>query len=482
MDFAAWYLELRSWLIHHPQAILLAIFLVALIEAVAVVGVIVPAVPLLFVLCVLAAHAEIPLLPVFVAGIAGAMLGDGISYALGKGFKNRIHLVWPFTRFPDWLARSEAFVEAHGGKSIILGRFIGPLRAFVPMAAGIFRMKPLYFLWMNFLSAMVWAPTHLLPGYSLGAAAAHAWLPGREQLIFLGGILIVVAVLTWLLPWLQGHRQRRAARAPLPNRGAWFSRGGLPEEQRDTLSVATLALMLFAVLAASLPLLRPLDAEATGMLFSLRQDSLDHLFIILSLLGEKRGLLAFAAVVAAWLALRRDWRLLALLGIVAGIGLLLPEALKALFGVARPHWVLVVPESAAFPSGHAFNAVMVWGLVLVWLERHGNEMVSNFARPVLLTLMLLSIASRPYLGVHWVSDVAGGGLLGLSCLCFLRWAWHRLPPPRADLPETTAVLAVALLASLLFAVLPYLDTSLAEYQPLNLIPASDAAQLAPPTP
>lgn len=481
MDFAAWYLELRGWLMHHPQAILLAIFLVALIEAVAVVGVIVPAVPLLFVLCVLAAHAEIPLLPVFVAGIAGAMLGDGISYALGKGFKHRIHLVWPFTRFPDWLARSEAFVEAHGGKSIILGRFIGPLRAFVPMAAGIFRMKPLYFVWMNFLSAMVWAPTHLLPGYSLGAAAAHAWLPGREQLIFLGGILIVVAVLTWLLPFLQAHRRRRAARAPLPNRGAWYTRGGLPEEQRDTLSTATLALLLFAALAAALPLLRPLDAEVTGMLFSLRQDSLDHLFIALSLLGEKRGLLAFAAVIAAWLGLRRDWRMLALLGVVAGIGLSLPELLKALFDVPRPQWVLVAPTSPAFPSAHAFNAVMVWGLVLAWIQRHGNDTASNVARPLLLALMLLSVAARPYLGVHWVSDVAGGALLGLTCLCLLRWAWHRLPGPRVELPETLAMLLLALLASLLFAVVPYLDTSLAEYQPLNLIPASDAAQL-PPTP
>ena len=40
------------------------------------------------------------------------------------------------------------------------------------MAAGIFRMKPLYFLWMNFLSAVAWAPFHLVPGYSFGIAAA----------------------------------------------------------------------------------------------------------------------------------------------------------------------------------------------------------------------------------------------------------------------------------------------------------------------
>lgn len=466
MDFAAWYLELRGWLIQHPDAILISIFLVALIEAVAVVGVIVPAVPLLFVLCVLAAHAEVALLPMFIAGMGGAMLGDGISYALGKGFKNSIHLVWPFTRFPAWLARAEDFVAAHGGKSIILGRFIGPLRAFVPLAAGVFRMKPLYFLWMNFLSALVWAPTHLLPGYSLGAAARHAWLPGRDQLLFVAAILIAVAVLTWLLPALQEWRRRAASRAPLANSGRYRTRAGLPEEQRDALRLATAAGTAFILLALCLPLLRPLDTQWTLALFHLRQDSLDHLFVALALLGEHQGLLVFAAILGGWLALRREWQTLALLGMVCLIGLTLPALLKQLFAVPRPQWVQQVPSAMAFPSGHAFNAVMVWGLVLVLVVRHGNDTVSNVARPLLLSLMLLTLASRPYLGVHWVSDVVGGGLLGLACLGLLRWAWHRLPAPAPALPETLMVLTAALAISLLVSVLPKLESTLLDYRPL----------------
>ncbi|MES2918057.1 MAG: VTT domain-containing protein [Pseudomonadota bacterium] len=471
MDFAAWYLELRGWLIQHPDAILISIFLVALIEAVAVVGVIVPAVPLLFVLCVLAAHADVALLPVFIAGIGGAMLGDGISYALGKGFKDSIHRVWPFTRFPAWLARAEEFVASHGGKSIILGRFIGPLRAFVPLAAGVFRMKPLYFLWMNLLSALAWAPTHLLPGYSLGAAARNAWLPGRDQLLFVACILILVAVLTWLLPVLQGRRQRAASRAPLANTGRYQTRAGLPEEQRDALRLAAAAGIAFLVLAVGLPLLRPLDIEWTQALFRLRQDSLDHVFVALSLLGERQGLLAFATVLGGWLALRRQWQTLVLLGMVCVIGLTVPAVLKQLFAVVRPQWVQVVPAAMSFPSGHAFNAVMVWGLVLVLVLRHGNDTVSNVARPLLLSLMLLTLASRPYLGVHWVSDVVGGGLLGLACLALLRWGWHRLPAPTPALPETLAVLATALAVSLIVAVFPHLDIALLDYRPLPLPPA-----------
>lgn len=466
MDYAAWYLELRGWLIEHPDAILIAIFLVSLIEAVAVVGVIVPAVPLLFLLCVLAAHADTGLLPLFIAGMGGAMLGDGISYALGKGFKDRVHQVWPFTRFPTWLARAEAFVSSHGGKSIILGRFIGPLRAFVPLAAGMFRMKPLYFLWMNFLSALAWAPTHLLPGYSLGAAARNAWLPGRDQLLFVAIILVVVAVLTWLLPALQGRRQRNASRAPLANTGPYRTRAGLPEEQRAALRLAVTAGLAFVLLALCLPLLRPLDAQWTLTVFQLRQDSLDPVFVALSLLGEHQGLLLFAVILGGWLALRRQWPSLVLMAIVCIIGLTLPPLLKSLFGVVRPQWIQLVPGGMSFPSGHAFNAVMVWGLVLVMVARHGNDTVSSMARPLLLGVMLLTLASRPYLGVHWISDVVGGGLLGLACLGLLRWAWHRLPAPAPALPETLMVLLAALTLSLLVAVLPKMEGALQDYRPL----------------
>lgn len=470
MDLGALYLELRGWLIQNPDAILFGIFLIALVEAMAVVGVIVPAVPLLFVLCVLAAHADVTLLSVFIAGIAGAMLGDSISYALGKGFKHRIHLMWPFTRFPDWLARSEAFVERHGGKGIIFGRFIGPLRAFVPMAAGIFRMKPLYFLWMNFLSALVWAPFHLLPGYSLGAAAAHAWLPGRPQLILVAIVLSVVAVLTWLLPMLQQRRQAQAALAPLPNAGLYYTRAGLPEDQRAALRLAAASLLGFALVALLRPSLHLLDTRLTAALFNLRQDSLDMLFVGLSLLGERQGLLAFAAVLIGWLALRQEWRTVVMLGVVSVIGLTVPEAFKLLFNVMRPQWVAAPPASLAFPSGHAFNTVMVWGLVLMLLARYGVESVTATARPLLLSLMLLTIVGRPYLGVHWIADVVAGGLLGLCWLALLRWCWYRLPAPALEQAETIALLLVALTVGVLLAVIPYFDSSLLDYHPMVKLP------------
>lgn len=467
MDFGAWYLELRGWLILHPDAILLGIFLVAFIEAVAVVGVVVPAVPALFVLCVLAAHADVPLLHLFIAGIGGAMMGDGVSYFLGHEFKHRIHNMWPFTRYPQWLEHSEEFVKKHGGKGIIFGRFIGPLRAFVPMAAGIFRMRPVYFLWMNFLSALVWAPFHLLPGYSLGAATAHNWLPGREQLIFIALVLITVAILTWLLPALDRWRYERQLRRPIANAGWSYAEDDHPENQMACFRLLGLALTGFVLVVLGRYFFLAGDMETTRFLFSLRQHSLDTLLVVLGLLGESEGLLLFGAVIAGWLALRKEWSMLGVTLIAAAACLLIPSLFKAVFSLPRPQWVQLPPDSWGFPSGHAFSAVLVWGLVLVFIERFNRAGLSNVARPVLLTLMLFSIVARPVLGVHWVSDAAAGALLGLGCLALLRWLWYCGPAPRITPVEAVIVLLLALAVAAGVQIYPNLGDAMANYQILS---------------
>lgn len=465
-DVGDWYLTLRTWLIAHPDAIIASIFLLAMIEAVAVIGVIIPAIPLFFVLCVLAAHADIPLHTLFIFGILGAMAGDGVSYALGHGFKHRIENIWPFSRNPQWLKNAEDFVEKHGGKGIIFGRFIGPLRAFVPMAAGIFRMKPLYFLWMNFLSALAWAPFHILPGYSLGAAAAHDWLPGRPQLLFVAALLIAVAVLTWLLPALSARRQRRQEAAALANAGRCYSRDGRPQDQRATLRLALFAFAGAALVAGLLPWLKPLDMTWTGQVFALRQLPLDTVFVSLSILGDRNGLLVLGGVMAGWFGLRQEWRAAALTAVAALLCLLLPNLLKLVFMLPRPVLVMAPPDSWSFPSGHAFSAVMAWGLILVLIERYGREGFTGLARPLLFTLMLFTVASRPYLGVHWISDVVSGGLLGLAFLALLRWWWHRQPMLEMPLWEVVCMLLLALSLSVGLEVFPRFAASLADYQPL----------------
>lgn len=469
MDFSAWYMELREWLILHPDAILLSIFLVSLIEAVAVVGVVIPAVPMLFVLCVLAAHADVHLLHLFIAGIAGAMIGDGISYSFGHGFKHRIENFWPFNRYPNWLQRAESFVEQHGGKGIILGRFIGPLRAFVPMAAGIFHMRPFYFIWMNFLSALVWAPFHLLPGYSLGAAAAHNWLPGRSQLIFIAIILIIAAILTWLLPALDTWRHRRAERSPLANHGKWFSFDEHPEDQRASLWLAFCAMMGTLLIVASRHLFPHWDTSLSLELFALRQTMLDIPLISLIMLTEKAALLIFGSIMLGWLLLRKEWHAVGILLLATIACFTIPPLLKILFSVPRPDLVIARPATWSFPSGLAFNAVVVWGLLLIFIDRIGPEKLCNVMRPVLLTLMLFGITASPVIGIHWPSDAFAGAFLGLACLALLRWFWFRFDAPKLNPIEAMTVIVIALCLTVGLEIYPYYADTLAGLQ-INIPP------------
>ena len=102
--------------------------------------------------------------PIWVAAAIGAALGDWLSYWLGFTFKDRIAHVWPLSRHPDLLPKGEAFIRRFGVFAIAIGRFFGPLRASVPLVAGIFVMPWWHFQLANFASAFVWAAVLLAPG------------------------------------------------------------------------------------------------------------------------------------------------------------------------------------------------------------------------------------------------------------------------------------------------------------------------------
>lgn len=102
--------------------------------------------------------------PVWVAGAVGAALGDWFSYWLGFVFKDRVAHIWPLSRNPHLIPMGEAFIRRFGVFAVALGRFFGPLRASVPLVAGIFVMPWWHFQIANFASAFVWAAVLLAPG------------------------------------------------------------------------------------------------------------------------------------------------------------------------------------------------------------------------------------------------------------------------------------------------------------------------------
>ena len=136
----------------------------AFAESLAFISLLVPAWGALVAVGALIGAGALEFLPVWVAGAIGAALGDWVSYWLGIKFKAPIAHMWPLSRHPNLLPRGHAFIEKYGIYAIFIGRFFGPLRASVPLLAGILVMPFWVFQVANFSSAFVWAAVLLAPG------------------------------------------------------------------------------------------------------------------------------------------------------------------------------------------------------------------------------------------------------------------------------------------------------------------------------
>ncbi len=83
--------------------------------------------------------------------------------------------IWPLSRHPDLIPRGEVFVKKWGVLGIFIGRFFGPLRASVPLVAGIFEMPYWRFQFANFTSALVWAAVLLTLGDVISLTVNYVW-------------------------------------------------------------------------------------------------------------------------------------------------------------------------------------------------------------------------------------------------------------------------------------------------------------------
>jgi membrane protein DedA with SNARE-associated domain len=158
-----------QFLADHPLWAAVGTFTVAFGESLMIVSFAFPGMAIVVVAGALVSIGDLPVLPFLIGGVLGAIAGDGVSYWTGRRFGNAANHVWPLDRNADLVSLGAWFFEHHGGAGIVIGRFFGPLRATVPLAAGILQMRGGQFWVANVLSAIVWAPWVLLQGAILGA-------------------------------------------------------------------------------------------------------------------------------------------------------------------------------------------------------------------------------------------------------------------------------------------------------------------------
>ncbi|EFH13558.1 DedA family protein, partial [Teichococcus cervicalis] len=161
-----------AWIEAHQDWAGPVIFLLAFVESLPLVGLVIPGSALIFGAGLLIASGSLPILPVLVAAALGAALGDTTGYLLarrqGRALVRR-HLPRRYRRL---YARSLVGFRRWGWWAVFASRFFAPLRAFIPVVAGLSGMRHGRFQSANLPSALLWAPLILMPGQAL------AWMLG----------------------------------------------------------------------------------------------------------------------------------------------------------------------------------------------------------------------------------------------------------------------------------------------------------------
>ncbi|HED17116.1 MAG TPA: phosphatase PAP2 family protein, partial [Gammaproteobacteria bacterium] len=467
-------LWLQQTITAYPLAAGLFIFTTAFLESLLVVGVIVPGAILMILFGALIALDILNGWATLAYAVTGAIAGDSLSFWIGRRYREQLRCMWPLTRYPVLLEKGEAFFTLHGGKSILFGRFVGPVRAVIPTIAGMMDMPPGRFILINIISALAWAPLYLLPGLVFGASLELASEIALRLVGLIFGLAILLLLVRSLVRWLYAifmpHTEQLIQRIMTwSHHHPFLGRFGF--SLVDPHSPESPALVIFALLIpvvlVALTLLSwaisgtsahgEIDLTLYRTLQSLRTPLADDIMATLTLLGSNLFLAIVTLVTAAWLAQKRYWSAFRhWLGAIALVTLLV-YGLKIILAVPRPELIQHALSSFAFPSAHAAMATVVYGLLAVIITR---DLLIPLRRKiyVLTALLITSIAfTRLYLGAHWFSDVLAGLLLGLGVLALFGIAYRRHasePVPARSLLIMFAILFPLGITVLVIQVLP----------------------------
>jgi len=139
-----------------------------------------------------------------------AIVGDQVGYITGRAIGGRLYKMrdrWYFKQ--KYITKTKDFYDRHGGKTIILGRFIPILRTFAPIVAGVARLDYKKFVPYNIIGGITWISSMLLAGYYLGRHLER----GHIKYVTIG--IIVVSVMPVIITAIQ-ERARSKKQADLP--------------------------------------------------------------------------------------------------------------------------------------------------------------------------------------------------------------------------------------------------------------------------
>lgn len=442
---AAWMQSLLAWVTANPGWAYLIVFAVAFIESIFILGLIVPGAFMLFGVGALVPTGAIELGPTLLSAIVGAVAGDCFSYALGRRFRTQLYEIWPLRNYPALIARGEMYFIAHGGKSVLLGRFVGAVRPIIPTIAGVAGMRPLLFITVDVLSAIAWAPCYILPGVVVGASLGLAAEVASRMVVVLLVVGATLALVIWVtrrvLIWLPAHAEELvhglldwSRRHRMLGR---LGRGLADPTQPETPALAIIALVLLAVGWLSLYLLWgfaaprypvPSDAMTYQLFQELRSPLADHIAMAIAQLGDWEVYLPLSIAVLVTLLIIGQQRAAAHWIAGLGFGAVLAASLSAALAVPVPIEYYRGETHSGFAGGHSVFAAVVYGFLPVLLaSRLRTSKRWRYYVPFFALVVLIALA-RLYLGAQWLSDTLLGLTLGLLWVALLTLGYRRHRP------------------------------------------------------
>ncbi|MCA0403118.1 MAG: VTT domain-containing protein [Proteobacteria bacterium] len=472
---------LTLWLESHPHLALAITFIVALTESLAIVGSIIPGSVTMTAIGILAGSGIMRIDLTLLAATLGAIAGDGLSYLLGFFYSERLTKIWPFKRYPQWLEYGKNYFAKHGGKSVLVGRFVGPLRSIIPVIAGMMHMGHWRFFIANSLSAIGWALLYVMPGILIGAASSELSPEIATRLfivilLFLVGIWLLSLAISWSF-----NRINSLFRSNLHHSWSYLlkyskiARFLTPPAEKNHNDTAALIILFFLSLALFLILTILVDAGALIdnvnqaihlFLQSLRTHPFDNFFVITNEIINPLVLFCIFFAVSFINIYYKDWKSLRYWLSLHFFTFLILFLVQLWVSNPRPQGIIDAENSFnSYPIIELCFAVVQFSALVLYVRTYSKKAFNLALTSFFVLILLVAGFSSLYLGDYWFSDCIGAYLCG-SFICLGHWILYRRSEPKITyVPAALILVALIFLSSTILSAFMDYSRSIQSHQP-----------------